>query len=199
MRLPSPDDSSISGPNQEYPVNLQYSVSIQFEKVDEKLPQCRPIHSSVMHKRDHQQRDTAEDSSQNHFHPVSWSTPGRLNSPSFHLSHSRSSCSCASYMSNRRSTEQQHLLLNMPVVRTKSLDGHNGTVHSIYSSCASQSHKHHGEGQYSIACTAHVHVHVHLATCTCTCVCVCVCVCMYMYVYIVVRDSYAETVQPQCN
>ena len=151
-RFPSPDDLCTP---QEYPLNMQYSVSVQFGKNgldDEKSPQYSPVHaSSVRH-------HTMEDSSSHRLCPVSWSIPGRLNSPVLkplrmvdHMTHSRSSCSCASYTSERTPTEQRHFI-NVPVVRTNSLDGP--------SSFSFHSHKHHGKGQY--ACTFILNVYVYM-------------------------------------
>ena len=143
-RLPSPDEPCTS---QDNPLSLPYSVSIQFGKNgldNEKSLQESPVHASSV---DH---CPMEDSSlmvrEHRLCPVSWSIPGRLNSPVLrpfrkadHMTHSRSSCSCASYTSERTPVEQRHIL-NIPVMRTNSLDGQ--------CSSALHSHKCHDKGQY---------------------------------------------------
>ena len=155
-RLHSPDEPCTF---QESPLSLQYSVSIQFGKNkldDGKSLQESPVHASSVYY--HPMEDS--NSMGHKLCPVSWSIPGRLNSPVLkpfrkvdHMTHSRSSCSCASYTLERTPPEQRHIL-NIPVMRTNSLDGQ--------SSSALHSHKCHAKGQYAI------HVHIHLV-CTCMC------------------------------
>ena len=187
-RLPSSDNSSAATPRQAYPVSQQYSVSIQFGGVgrDEKSPLGTLAHSSVKRKFGNELQKTVKERSSavqgngSQLHPVSRSIPGRLNSPSLrllrkvdHLSHSPSCCSCASYVSERMLTNRQQLL-DIPAVRTSSLDGQGGAA------CGSDSPRvfhhsrhhcvHHGRGKccpqlfFSIVC---VHILLYLYTCTC--------------------------------
>ena len=122
-RQNTPDDTRNSEPNLDCPVSVPYSVSIQFGRVGCNEEQSLPgLQKSNCH--------------QSNFvggcqlNPVSWSIPGRLNSPSLRpfrmMSHTHSSCSCAAYVSEIPLRDPQHFQ-NIPFVRTNSLDRHSST------------------------------------------------------------------------
>lgn len=158
---PRVSSSNASKRSQNY---FQYSVSVQFENVkpDGESSQGSSVHSSD--KSYTSENDTSEAVIQGRLHPVS-SIPGKLNSSNVrpflkvnHLKHSHS----------LHSEKTQPCLLNVPVVRTNSLDGQKGTVCSIDSSHAFCLQKQHGKGQYCmVKCNNCFNVYHDLCVCMC--------------------------------
>ena len=133
------DDIASSSPNLDYPVGIPYSVSVQFGIChNERSPRSSPVYAPSVCNCDHQQSEKLV--SGNQLHPISWSIPSRLNSPSLKpfkvIGHSHSSCSCATL----KATKLQHHQ-NLQFVRTNSLD-------CQMTSQAILSHNNRGKGIY---------------------------------------------------